>query len=98
MHCHEKWYPFVMSGTDDYILITSSQNSDDDTSGSDGVVFDEKELSDASRVTMQKQGIFLEKDEEILPRQKPFADFSKEIFEQSGIEILNPEEGDEKDF
>lgn len=87
-----------MSGTDDYILITSSQNSDDDTSGSDGVVFDEKELSDASRVTMQKQGIFLEKDEEILPRQKPFADFSKEIFEQSGIEILNPEEGEEKDF
>lgn len=87
-----------MSGTDDYILITSSQNSDDDTSGSDGVMFDEKELSDASRATMQKQGIFLEKDEETLPRLKPFADFSKEIFEQSGIEILKPEEGEEKDF
>ena len=87
-----------MSGTDDYILITSSQNSDDDTSGADDVVF-EKELDDASMVTMQKQGIFLEKKEEVLPRTKPFEDFSKEIFEQSGIEILNPEgKGGEKDF
>ena len=87
-----------MSGTDDYILITSSQNSDDDTSGADDVVF-EKELDDASMVTMQKQGIFLEKKEEVLPRTKPFEDFSKEIFEQSGIEILNPEgKEEEKDF
>ena len=87
-----------MSGTDDYILITSSQNSDDDTSGSDDVVF-EKGLDDASLVTMQKQGIFLEKEEEILPRPRQLEEFSKEIFEQSGIEILNPEgKEEEKDF
>ena len=97
MNCHEKCYPFAMSGTDDYILITSSQNSDDDTSGADGVVFDEKELSDASRATMQKQGIFLEKDTEAPLYAKPLKDFSKEIYEQSGIEILNSGEGD-KDF
>lgn len=85
-----------MSGTDDYIIITGSRNLNDDTANPDDRPSAlEGETEDVSLRTLQKQGIFLEKDTEPPVRAKPLDEFSKELFEQSGIEIVSSEEGEE---
>lgn len=82
-----------MSGTDDYIIITGSLNLNDDTANSDdNLIVAGGEAEDASLRTLQKQGIFLEKDTESPVRAKPLDEFSKELLEQSGIEIVSSEE------
>lgn len=82
-----------MSDTDNYIIITGSRNLDDDTANSDdSPLVAGGEADDVSLRTLQKQGIFLEKDDESPVHAKPLDEFSKELLEQSGIEIVSSEE------
>lgn len=82
-----------MSDTDDYIIITGSRNLDDDTANpAENPPATEVETDDVSLRALQKQGIFLEKSGETPVPAKPLDEFSKELLEQSGIEIVSSEE------
>lgn len=82
-----------MDNTDDYIIITGSRNLDDDSvNPTENPPAIEAEMDDASLRALQKQGIYLEKSGETPVPAKPLDEFSKELLEQSGIEIVSSEE------
>ena len=79
-----------MSSSDEYILITSSQSSGEDA-GDSGTKIKEED-PDAALRTLEEQGVFLEGDDDIAVHSKPRDEFSRELLEQSGIEIVSSEE------
>lgn len=79
-----------MSSSDEYILITASQGLDDNTDDSGTKV--KEENPDAALRALEEQGVFLEKDDDIPVRSKPREEFSRELLDQSGIEIVSSEE------
>lgn len=83
-----------MSTSDDYIIVTESHNLDESAEGPDDLSFKKEEAEATSRTAMQKQGIFLEKRKESPESAGSFDEFSKELLEQSGIEIVPSEEGE----
>ncbi|MEK7569263.1 MAG: hypothetical protein AAB497_04130 [Patescibacteria group bacterium] len=79
-----------MSSSDEYILITSSQSSGGDAGISDAKI--KEEDPDAALRALEEQGVFLEKDDDTPIRSKPRDEFSRELLDQSGIEIVSSEE------
>lgn len=79
-----------MSSSDEYILITASQGSDENADDSDTKI--KEENPDAALRALEEQGVFLEKDEDTPVRTKPREEFSRELLDQSGIEIVSSEE------
>lgn len=79
-----------MSSSDEYILITASQGSDENTDDSGAKV--KEENPDAALRALEEQGVFLEKDDDTPVRAKPREEFSRELMDQSGIEIVSSEE------
>ncbi len=79
-----------MSSSDNYILVTASQNTGDSNDNSDTKI--NEEGVDASLRAFENQGVFLEKDDEIPVHAKPRDEFSRELLDQSGIEIVSSEE------
>ncbi len=78
-----------MSLSDDEILIFKSRNMDDDL---DGIPGDEKIQGGSDKVfanTLETQGIFFEKEDERVFSIKPRDDFSDELFQNGGIEIIS---------
>lgn len=86
----------------DYILVTSSHNLDDGTSDSDPQVHEEAE--DASARALESQGISLVDDRNAMMQRsqaedspenaEPRDQFSIELMNEGGIEII---QGDEED-
>lgn len=79
-----------MSSSDEYILITASQGSDEGANDSGAKI--KEENPDAALRALEEQGVFLEKDDDIPVRTKPREEFSRELLDQSGIEIVSSEE------
>lgn len=79
-----------MSSSDEYILITSSQKLDESADDSDTKI--KEENPDAAIRALEEQGVFLEKDDDTPVRAKPREEFSRELLDQSGIEIVSSEE------
>lgn len=79
-----------MSSSDEYILITASQGSDEGTGDSGAKI--KEENPDAALRALEEQGVFLEKDDDTPVRAKPREEFSRELLDQSGIEIVSSEE------
>ncbi len=87
-----------MSLNDDYIIISQSLNTGDD---SDRITGDEKIQGGSEDVfvdTFKNQGIFIEKEDEQVFSIKPRGDFSEELLKNGGIEIISGEEGDEEPY
>lgn len=83
-----------MSTSDDYIIVTESRNLDESAEGPDELTLKGEEAESASRTVMQKQGIFLEKSKETSTPAKSLGEFSKELLEEGGIEIVPSDEGE----
>lgn len=83
-----------MSTSDDYIIVTESRNLDENVESPDELALKGEEAEDLSRKVMQKQGIFLEQDKEQSVSARSLDEFSKELLEESGIEIVPSEDGE----
>ena len=83
-------YTSFMSSSDDYIIIEEGHDLNDDAKND---TFDTpQESADLSTRTLEKQGILVEKNEDIQDiSNKHLDDFSKELFEEGGIEIVSNE-------
>lgn len=81
---------------DDYILITGSHNLSDLNDNNDINEQAQKEGDASSRLALERQGVFLDimDDSETAHSSSgaPQDDFSKELQELSGIEIIPNEE------
>lgn len=75
-----------MATPNDDIVITGSRNLDDDTNNIDKNAPQESER--ASIRTMEEQGIFIENEDKQPQRAKPREEFSRELHDMSGIEII----------
>lgn len=82
---------------DDYILITGSRNLSDLDDNQEIDEQTQKEGDAPSRLALEGQGVFLDimgdDDTTHVPNTVPHDDFSKELQELSGIEIIPSEEG-----
>lgn len=74
----------------DYIVVTGSRNLDDGTSDSDGQIHEEGE--DASLRALEGQGISIIEREENPGTSEPRDQFSQELLDEGGIEIIEAEE------
>lgn len=91
-----------MSKTDDYIIVTDARNLDEDGVPSEEVSSPQKEkesreAKELSLRALRMQGIFPEHEEgdQWVPPTATQDEFSKELFKESGIEILTEEGKDE---
>lgn len=90
-----------MSKSDDYIIVTDARNLDEDGASSDEVSSPQKEkesqeTKELSLRALRMQGIFPDHEEgEVVPPTAAQDEFSKELFKESGIEILREEGEDE---
>lgn len=75
-----------MATPNDEILITGSRNLDDDTNSTDKNI--SKETDKASKRTLEKEGIFIENENAPVEKAKPRDEFSRELEDMSGIEII----------
>lgn len=85
-----------MSKSDDYIIITGSRNLDEGSSNSDATVHEERE--DASLRALEGQGIsILDKEARQATNtdDKPRDQFSRELMDEGGIEIVSANEEEE---
>ena len=87
-----------MSKSDDYIIITGSRNLDEGSSDSDAVVHEEKD--DASLRALEGQGISIIGNEHNEPHEtsnepEPLDQFSRELMDEGGIEIVSADEEEE---
>ncbi|MBI5400975.1 MAG: hypothetical protein HZB12_02580 [Candidatus Yonathbacteria bacterium] len=76
--------------SDDYIIITESRNMGDDKGDTEGI---QDEEVDSSRRALEGQGIFLDQENGEAMNLKPHDEFSKELKEVGGIEIITSGEG-----
>ncbi|MEK7460083.1 MAG: hypothetical protein AAB628_00840 [Patescibacteria group bacterium] len=77
-----------MGSSDKYILIEDSRNLGDDSYNNDDSTTSETEA--ASEDALKSQGIFIQ-DTGIsadMVSSKPLTEFSKELFDEAGIEIV----------
>jgi hypothetical protein len=79
-----------MSSSNDYILVTGSRNLDDGSSDSDGKIQEEDEK--ASTSALEKQGVSILGDMSRPVSDEPRDQISKELFDESGIEIIDSDE------
>lgn len=79
-----------MSSSDEYILIAASQGLDENADDSGTKI--KEENPDAALRALEEKGVFLEKDDDTPVHSKPREEFSREILDQSGIEIVSSEE------
>lgn len=89
-----------MSKSDDYIIITESHDLDNGPIRSDVKIHEEKD--DASLLALEKQGISIIGDEYNEPQEtnnepEHFEQFSRELMDEGGIEIVSGEEGEEEE-
>lgn len=95
------WYHLKMNKADDYIIVTDGRNLDEDGASSEEVSSPQKEkesreAKELSLRALRMQGIFPEHEEgEGAPPTAAQDEFSKELFRESGIEILKEEGEDE---
>jgi hypothetical protein len=75
-----------MTSADKDILFTGSQNLSDDSAPSTEDLT--KEGADASIRALEKQGIFLEGKKDRPLRTKPREEFTQELQDMGGIEII----------
>lgn len=81
-----------MSSSDDYIIIEKGKNTSDDATDTDANVHDEAD--EASLKALEKQGIFLAGEKDLPIKNESPDDFSKELRDLSGIEILSSDDED----
>lgn len=82
-------YTVVMSSSDKYIIIEESKNLNDGSSTSDVEVSKETEAD--CDVVLNQQGVFIQsstKQDETGATEETSAQFSKELLDESGIEIV----------
>lgn len=79
-----------MSSADKYVLITESQNFGEEESDSKIKTVEESES--AALRALEDQGIFIESTVDNPTQAKPREQFSRELLDQSGIEIVSNEE------
>ncbi len=82
-----------MSKSDDYIIITESHDLDDGPIHSDMKIHNEAD--EASLRALEKQGISILGNEEPLVSDEPRDQFSRELLDQGGIEIVSADEEEE---
>lgn len=82
-----------MSSSDDYIIITESHDLDEGPIHSGVKVHEEGE--NASLGAFESQGISIIGGEEGLSSEEPRDQFSQELMDEAGIEILSGEEEEE---
>lgn len=78
-------------GANDYIIITSSQDLNEDQKADEGMT---KEEEDSSRHTLEAQGIFLDPEDMGPTPTGTHDEFSKQLQEIGGIEIIPTENED----
>ena len=89
-----------MSSSDDYIIITESHDMDKGPIDSDVEVHDEKD--DASLRALEGQGISIigggrSEPHETGSDQEPLDQFSRELMDEGGIEIVTGDESEEEE-
>ena len=87
-----------MGKSDDYIIITGSRNLDEGSSNSDAVVHEEGE--DASLRALEGQGISIlgeETRQSTNTETEPRDQFSRELMDEGGIEIVTGDESEEEE-
>ncbi|MFZ2303728.1 MAG: hypothetical protein WAV98_02990 [Minisyncoccia bacterium] len=89
-----------MSSSDDYIIITESHNLDKGPIRSDMKIHEEKD--DASLRALEGQGISIIDDDHNEPHKtsnepEPLDQFSRELMNEGGIEIVTGDEGEEEE-
>ena len=82
-----------MSKQSDYIVITGSRNIDDGTGSSDAKVHEEAES--ASLRALEDQGISIIDKVEKPGTVEPLDQFSLELMDEGGIEIIQADEEEE---
>lgn len=77
-----------MSSSDKYILIEDSHNLSDDSYNNDDNTPSETEAD--SEDTLKNQGVFIQNIDVSadIVSSKPLTEFSKELFDEAGIEIV----------
>lgn len=85
-----------MSKSDDYILITGSHNLDAGLSDSDKKI--QEEDDDASLRALESHGITILGEIERPVSDKPRDQFSRELMDEGGIEIVSGDEDEEPSF
>lgn len=81
-----------MSSSNDYIIIEEGKNTSDDAEDSD-VALVHREADQASLDALEKQGVFLTQEEaNNIDPAEPRDEFSRELQQLSGIEIIADEE------
>lgn len=75
-----------MNPKDDDILFSESRNLSDDADDTDKAA--QKETTAGAINALEKQGIFLEKKVDKPLREEPHDEFSKELKDIGGIEII----------
>lgn len=78
--------------SDNYIIVTGSHNLNDDDQGTGEVA--NKEKDDSSRRVLEEQGIFLDQESSEPKNTDPSDEFTKQLQEIGGIEIIKSEEGE----
>lgn len=78
-----------MSSSDNYIVITESHDLNEEPTGSDPKIQEEGE--EASRRTLEGQGISIIGNDDISVRTESLDQFSRELMDEGGIEIVSGE-------
>lgn len=82
-----------MTAQNDYIIVEDSENLDDDKANKNTDT--KPENNEDSTRTLEAQGIFIENSGVSGDTNIKHLDFTKELQEQGGIEIISSEEGAE---
>lgn len=82
-----------MSKSDDYIIITESHDLDEGPIRSGADIHEEKD--DASLRALEGQGISIIGVEENLVNEEPRDQFTRELMNEGGIEIVSDDEEEE---
>lgn len=80
---------------DSYILIEDSHNLDDDIGEDQSDIHDKNE--DASKRTLDRQGIFVEPMKRVIETSEPIEGLYQGLLDQGGIEIIPNKETEEEE-
>lgn len=81
-----------MSSSDNYIVITESHDLNEEPTDSDQK--NQVEGEEASRRTLEGQGISIIRDNDVSVRTESLDQFSRELMDEGGIEIVTGENED----
>ncbi len=81
-----------MSSSNDYILIPESRETDEESALSENK---EQEGKEDSLRTLERQGISILNENEVTVSAEPRDQFSRELMNEGGIEIISSDEEEE---